>query len=629
MRTLSFIIFFLFFFGNIIISQNTLVNKSNIKYDTTAFFDNFNDGNFNLNPKWYGDTDLFVIDTTNGENLLNLHDTRLPVGTSAYIYSPVNLSLNTLEWQFYAKLVFNLSTYLKVYIISDAGNLSNSLNGFYLKIYKVSTGVYKIDLNKQTGSSSTLLASSTVPFNDNQTMRIKIIRKDTLTNSHNWKISADYIGNSDFANQLINVNDNTNINDSSFYFGFVCKYSSSHKNDFFFDDIYIGNVICDTTPPFISNSIITNDSTINIYFSEAVDTIQSNTLINYRIINKNNLHPIIAQRDNDTLSLVKLTFSNKFKSDSLYLLQIDSIADLKENIALNLIDTVSFHNIKPLDLVINEILFDPYIGNYDFIELYNNTDKEIDLKNIYFSYKSSSTDTIEKQVNIISSGYFISPNDFVLITTNPPAVIMQYYTPNPDKFIVPDYMPALNIESGMVKIVDNKNNVIDEFHYAQTMQFPLLNNTKGISLERINYNRSTQDASNWHSAAQNVGFATPAYKNSQFCELINTNDAQITIVPEVFSPDNDGVDDIISFYYKFDDVGWVANAKIYDSNVRVEKELMNNILLSTDGVFSWNGINDDNIKSIIGIYVLYIELYNLNKNIKKIKKTFVLTGKLK
>ena len=55
---------------------------------------------------------------------------------------------------------------------------------------------------------------------------------------------------------------------------------------------------------------------------------------------------------------------------------------------------------------------------------------------------------------------------------------------------------------------------------------------------------------------------------------------------------------------------------------------MNNELLATEGAFSWDGRTDDNQKASIGIYIIYVEVFDLNRNVKKYKKTAVLGGKM-
>ena len=51
------------------------------------------------------------------------------------------------------------------------------------------------------------------------------------------------------------------------------------------------------------------------------------------------------------------------------------------------------------------------------------------------------------------------------------------------------------------------------------MHNKLLNDFKGVSLERINPSMPTNQSSTWQSAAQAAGFATPTYRNSQYSEL--------------------------------------------------------------------------------------------------------------
>ena len=41
-------------------------------------------------------------------------------------------------------------------------------------------------------------------------------------------------------------------------------------------------------------------------------------------------------------------------------------------------------------------------------------------------------------------------------------------------------------------------------------------NKKGVALERIDPDAATQDAANWTSASETVGYGTPGYQNSQY-----------------------------------------------------------------------------------------------------------------
>ena len=158
------------------------------------------------------------------------------------------------------------------------------------------------------------------------------------------------------------------------------------------------------------------------------------------------------------------------------------------------------------------------------------------------------------------------------------------------------------------------------------MHFPLLKSYKGVSLERISFNAPTEDRTNWHSASETCGFGTPAYKNSQYSEFLSVDDP-ISINPEIFSPDNDGYNDVLGILYKFKDPGYVANITIYDSKGRQIKSLVKNALLGTEGNYIWDGITDDNERANIGIYIVYVEVFDLQGKTKHYKKTAVLGSK--
>lgn len=184
----------------------------------------------------------------------------------------------------------------------------------------------------------------------------------------------------------------------------------------------------------------------------------------------------------------------------------------------------------------------------------------------------------------------------------------------------------MNIDDDVVTLSDKNSIVIDNLIYTSKMHFPLLVSSKGVSLERIDFNRPTSDKTNWNSASEAVGFATPAYKNSQY--LLADGGSGVSITNPLFSPDNDGYYDVLNINYKLDEIGKVANIYIYDSKGRQVRYLIRNQQLQQEGTLSWNGINDDNEKAPIGIYVVYIELFNLSGKLNKYKLSCTLAGKL-
>jgi len=277
------------------------------------------------------------------------------------------------------------------------------------------------------------------------------------------------------------------------------------------------------------------------------------------------------------------------------------------------------------DLVINEVLFNPYTGGADFVEIYNNSTKFINLQN--WNLANLENDSIDNYDELTSNPKLILPGEFVLLTKDGQAVENDYMNAVTSTFLQMGALPTYSNDEGEVYLINNLNMVVDSFYYTDDMHFALLNSEDGVSLERIDYDRPSNDETNWHSAAEDVGFATPGYENSQYLKA-NTDDGEITVSPLTFSPDNDGVDDVANIAYHFPSPGFVASIIIYDSKGRLIKNLIQNELLGTSGTFSWDGINENAEKARIGIYIIFVEAFDLDGNIKTFKKTVVLAGHL-
>ncbi|MDD3526408.1 MAG: gliding motility-associated C-terminal domain-containing protein, partial [Bacteroidales bacterium] len=115
--------------------------------------------------------------------------------------------------------------------------------------------------------------------------------------------------------------------------------------------------------------------------------------------------------------------------------------------------------------------------------------------------------------------------------------------------------------------------------------------------------------------------------NSQFSPLLVTEDP-ITLSPEIFSPDNDGFDDVLNIHYNYQEPGRNASITIYDARGRKIRRLIDHELLGTSGQFSWDGLDDERQKAPIGIYIIYVEVFDLNGNVDHYKKTAVLATRL-
>ena len=389
-----------------------------------------------------------------------------------------------------------------------------------------------------------------------------------------------------------------------------------------------GTFIDNTSPVVLYTSII-NSSEFLIVFNEPMDLGNLLSLSSYTLDNSIG-SPISVTQTNNNNSEIKLTFSTVFQAGVTYQLAINStLTDCSGNeIDLNSEIFVSIaEQLMPNTLIINEVLFNPKDDEIDFVEIYNPTSKTIDLSSLWLANANIQTGLLETSLRVTTKSIPIFPDEYVALSKDGATLISKYPTSNPNRFINMVTLPSYNNAEGIVVLADINGDRIDEFHYYEDWHYPLLNDINGVSLERINANGITQDENNWHSAAESVGYATPAYKNSQQ-SIQEFNFEEIKIEPESFSPDNDGSNDVLNIIYQFAQNNLNASVTIYDKRGREIKKLVRNQLIGNKGTWNWDGITEDNEKAIIGIYIAYIEVFGADGFNENYKKTFVLAGRL-
>ncbi len=380
----------------------------------------------------------------------------------------------------------------------------------------------------------------------------------------------------------------------------------------------------DNIAPQMLRISVVNDQQIKVWFSESVDSL---SLLNPDVYQFS--HGLSLNGNPDPVwpsyQSVILNLAQAMQQTTIYTLTIaDTVTDCAGNL-LPLNSQVRFALSEPLesgDIIINEVLSNPPSGLYEFVEIYNISEKIIDLKEMNLANIDSETGSLASLKPIATDGFLIFPGDHIVLSRNIEGLKNYYYCPYPNNFIEMLSLPSYNNDNGNVVLVHVGGEVIDRLDYDVSMHFPLLSETKGVSLERINYERPTDDVTNWHSASETAGFATPGYKNSQYSDVIF--DGEVVVNPEIFSPDNDGYNDVLNISYMFSESGNVGTIIIFDSRGRTVKNLVNSELLGTSGTYSWDGITEDNQKAPIGIYVVYFEIFDMHGNIQAFKKTAVL-----
>lgn len=385
----------------------------------------------------------------------------------------------------------------------------------------------------------------------------------------------------------------------------------------------------DQTSPKLLRAYATDSVNIVLVFNESLDSAMASVISGYSISDAVG-SPVAATPLSPFFDRVnlRLTGANALIRNKIYTVTVNAVTDCSGNSigSPNTARVGLYENTDNLDVVINEILFNPKPTSNDYVEIYNRSNKILTLRNAYIANRNS-TGAISSIKQLSLEDYLFFPGDFMVVTASKNLVLRDYIAMNLDAFIEISSMPSFNDDKSNVIILNEQGAIIDEVAYTDKWHFKLISNKEGVSLERIDYDAASQNEQNWHSAATSVGYGTPTYKNSQY-RMDAGVQGEITVTPEIVSPDNDGLDDFATISYIFPEPGYVASITIFDASGRPVKYLQRNALCGLKGYFRWDGLGEKNQKLPTGIYVIYTEVFNLKGKTKKFKNVIVLARKV-
>lgn len=386
----------------------------------------------------------------------------------------------------------------------------------------------------------------------------------------------------------------------------------------------IKETMSDNDPPTISFISVPSDNSVTLHFTEPLDSISLSSPLTFNVDN-NSGTPVSLGPQGPLYDAVTLKFAEEFEKDIIYHVTIkEKITDCCGNqIPLESVYrfALPYDNITS-GIIINEILYDPSINGAEFIEIYNRTDTAFHLKDLLLATLDPITGEILNSCSISENRRIIMPDEYLVLTNDPVAIKSEYFTPDPNAFVKLDDLPSLSNTGGSIALVIKSGIIIDQMEYSDDMHFAMLNNTRGVSLERVNpEGGNTSD--NWHSAAQSFGFATPGYRNSQYMSINEGAIETIVVEPQIFSPDNDGYNDQLTISYKPSEPGKLLTVSIFNSEGRPVKFLSSNFLTGSENRLIWDGVTDEGAKAPTGIYIIYSEVVDLKGTVKSYKNVAV------
>jgi len=381
----------------------------------------------------------------------------------------------------------------------------------------------------------------------------------------------------------------------------------------------------DNTKPWISRVAAVDSSAIRLFFNESMDSASLCNKANYST-NSGYLRVRDVIPQSPLYSEVILRFHDNLEKAKIYkLLLQENICDCVGNgIEKNITGEFALaEEADSFDIVINELLIKASGNMPEYIELYNRSDKITDLAGFALALEGDVPGTYSRFVSLADIPAFLFPGKYVAVCRDISLPGIKSRLKNgmliaelPSLFSLPD-------AQGVLVLLDRELNIIDRFAYSGDMHSPLLKDSRGVSLERVNPHLPSNETGNWHTASEMAGYATPGSVNSQMQELTGNNE-NIDISPVIFSPDNDGYDDLLSVRFSCDEPGFIASVKIFDRQGRLVKSLASNMLTGSDNLLVWEGKDMSGSVAQTGIYIVFLELAHPSGKLQKYKKAVAL-----
>jgi len=580
------------------------------------FYDDFNQIVPFNQTAWKGDIQDFVL---NDSGQLQL---KAPEAGSSLIYRKTNLP-DSVEWNFFFSMDFSPSNNnrLRVYLQLDTLDLAMA-SGYFIEIGE-NGSEDKIKFARMVNGTALTIAEGTPGVFSSEPSEAYI--RVTRNAQGLWKVyyrkQEEAIFELDF--ELFDSTVKRYFDQS---FAIECTYTSTRTSHFFFDDISVSEPVPDQMPPKLLEGKLLSNTSLELVFDEILDKTSVLQHEHYQV-EPNFQQPVEISFNPFRPNRMTLHFAHPFINSKLYTLAVHGLSDLGGNKLPEPISFEFYFTEKPeyQDIIINEILFDPYTDGEDFIEIYNPSGKIIPLKGLIIK-NNMSTSLPQK----ISQDYDLFPGKYIAVSSDTHA-IRQFY-PLPDSAnLVLNALPSFNNDKGNVSIYLQDGailSLLDSVDYHEDMHFSLIDNKEGVSLERIFTTEPGHNTANWQSASSVFGNATPGYRNSQFRIQATTQDTLFWLEEAVFSPDQDGFFDNLVVQYQLPEDGWVGTLEVFSISGQQIRTLVNNKLLGTEGIIVWDGLTEDGGLLPVSPYIVLAHLFHPSGKTARQKLVCLLAGKL-
>lgn len=272
---------------------------------------------------------------------------------------------------------------------------------------------------------------------------------------------------------------------------------------------------------------------------------------------------------------------------------------------------------QPGDIIINELLPEPFVDGSEYIELYNRSEQELSLKDVCISTRKSDG-SLNTRYPLEAYPQTLQAGDYLLLTKSIEGVENFYSLPASLNWLECKLPVLSNTGSTVVLYRGEGEIIIDEVSYSPKWHAPTVKNKKGVALERKDPDKDSQNADNWTSATSSAGFGTPGLENSQYLNGETETDSE-EIDDPIYQPTG-----TFQIPYRLNQSGYMARGWIFDLSGRKVALIADNTSLGTQGYLEWNGKGRDGSPVNTGIYIIYLELWHPGGNVIRKKQVLLI-----
>lgn len=288
---------------------------------------------------------------------------------------------------------------------------------------------------------------------------------------------------------------------------------------------------------------------------------------------------------------------------------------------------LSYIPLKRGDVLITEVMFNPGPGGAEYVELYNNSVRRVNLQDLFIANVNN-----EQQVHPIyplsDEPWTLSPNSSLLVTSSPDIFFNQYPETARDRVFEISRMHRLPNEEGYVvllyKTESAKGNtfiVLDSLHYAASMHSPFIKDQRGIPLERTEYTGSSSVLNTFLSPPLTDSRVLPG--RQKVIEQSKPLRSIIELNTQIIDSKGLIADQDLKIFYHFPYTRLMVDVRIYDASNKLQRHLVRNTLVSSTGQWVWDGHNEHGIPVQPNRYTVIIHTYNERGLSKKHRLSFI------